>query len=334
MKKISIVVLSVFLLMQGFSQNNDLLQLHENARTFMRQGDYNNSILVLNRCLQIAPENLEVMKDLSLNYFYQKDNNKALDYIKPLLDRDDADDQCFQIAGNIYKALLLPKECEKAYKKGLKKFPSSGPLYSDMGELMYAQKNYDAIRQWEKGIEADPSYSRNYFNAAKFYFLTTDKVWSIIYSEVFINMEPNSNKTPEMKELLLESYKKLFSDVNMEQNSKDKNDFVKAYLQCMNKQSFLASQGINTETLTMIRARFILDWNNNASAKFAHRLFDEHRKLLQEGMFDAYNQWLLGSVQNLAGFQNWISTHSTEYAAFTDFQKSRVFVMPAGQYYR
>jgi len=334
MKKISIVVLSVFLLMQGFSQNNDLLQLHENARTFMRQGDYNNSILVLNRCLQIAPENLEVMKDLSLNYFYQKDNNKALDYIKPLLDRDDADDQCFQIAGNIYKALLLPKECEKAYKKGLKKFPSSGPLYSDMGELMYAQKNYDAIRQWEKGIEADPSYSRNYFNAAKFYFLTTDKVWSIIYSEVFINMEPNSNKTPEMKELLLESYKKLFSDVNMEQNSNDKNDFVKAYLQCMNKQSFLASQGINTETLTMIRARFILDWNNNGSAKFAHRLFDEHRKLLQEGMFDAYNQWLLGSVQNLAGFQNWISTHSTEYAAFTDFQKSRVFVMPAGQYYR
>ena len=102
----------------------------------------------------------------------------------------------------------------------------------------------------------------------------------------------------------------------------------------MNKQSFLASQGINAETLTMIRARFILDWNSNGTARFAHRLFDEHRKLLQEGMFDAYNQWLLGSVQNLAGFQNWISTHSTEYAAFTDFQKSRVFAMPAGQYYR
>lgn len=333
MKPFSIILLACFLWMQAVAQNNDLLQLHENARTFMRQGDYNNAILVLNRCLQQDPQNLEVLKDLSLNYFYQKDNNRALDYIKPVLDRDDADDQCFQIAGNIYKALQMPRDCEKVYKKGLKKFPNSGPLFSDLGELMYAQKNYEAINQWEKGIEADPAYSRNYFNAAKYYFLTTDKVWSIIYSEIFINMEPNGNKTPEMKELLLESYKKLFSDVDLEKNNKDKNGFVKAFLQTMNKQSFLASQGIHTETLTMIRARFILEWYNSGHNKFAHRLFDVHRNMLQDGLFDAYNQWLFASVQNLAGFQNWISVHNNEYDAFSDYQRTRPFVMPPGQYY-
>jgi len=298
----------------------------------MRQGDYANAILVLNRCLQLEPQNIEISKDLALNYFLQKDNVKALDVIKPLLERDDADDQCFQIAGNIYKSMDMPRDCERVYKKGLKKFPSSGPLYNDMGELMLAEKNYESIKQWEKGIELDPSYSRNYYNAAKFYFLTTDKVWSIIYAEIFVNMEPGSNKTPEMKELLLESYKKLFSDVDLEQNNKDKNDFVKAFLQSMNKQSYLASQGINVETLAMIRTRFILDWNYG-NKKFPYQLFDYHRQLLQDGMFDAYNQWLFGSVQNLAGFQNWISTHASEYSAFSSFQKGRVFKMPAGQYY-
>jgi hypothetical protein len=54
---------------------------------------------------------------------------------------------------------------------------------------------------------------------------------------------------------------------------------------------------------------------------------------LQEGLFDAYNQWIFGSVQNLAGFQNWITTHSTEYGAFNSFQKNKPFKIPAGQYY-
>ena len=333
MKKISRFLFILIVSLNSTAQTPDSKQLHENAKAFMRQGDYANAILVLNRGLQLDPQNIEISKDLALNYFFEKDNNKALEVIKPVLERDDADDQSFQIGGSIYKAMDMPKECEKLYKKGLKKFPASGALYNDMGELLLAQSNYESIKQWEKGIEVDPSYSRNYYNAAKFYFLTTDKVWSIVYAEIFINMEPFSNKTPEIKELLLESYKKLFRDVDLESNNKDKNDFVKSYLQSMNKQSSVAAQGINEETLTMIRTRFLLDWNTGNNKKFPYQLFDYHRQLLQEGMFEAYNQWLFGSVQNLAGFQNWIATHNTEYSAFSNFQKSRIFKMPSGQYY-
>ena len=333
MKKISLLLFILSVSLYSTAQAPDAKELHETARTFMRQGDYANAILVLNRCLQSDPQNIEILKDLALNYYFEKDNNKALEVIKPLLEREDVDDQSFQVAGNIYKALDMAKECEKVYKKGLKKFPASGALYNDMGELLLAQGNYESIKQWEKGIEADPAYSRNYYNAAKFYFLTTDNVWSIIYAEIFINIEPSSSKTPEIKELLLESYKKLFRNVDLESSNKDKNEFVRSYLQSMNKQSSVASQGINVETLCMIRTRFILDWNTGNNKKFPYQLFDFHRQLLQEGMFDAYNQWLFGSVENLAGFQNWITTHATEYSSFSNFQKSRVFKIPAGQYY-
>ena len=315
------------------AQTPDAKDLYETAKTFMKQGDFPNATMVLNRALQLDPQNIAISKDLALSYYFQKNNSKALETISPLLERADVDDQCFQVAGNIYKEMGMFKDCEKIYKKGVKKFPESGALYNDWGELLSVQGNHDAIKQWEKGIEQDPSYSKNYYNASKYYFTTTDKVWSILYSEIFINMEPLSNKTPEIKEMLLECYKKLFAEVDLEQNNKDKNNFVKAYLQSMNKQTSQASLGLNAETLTMIRTRFILDWGSNNGSKFPYHLFDYQRQLLQEGMFDAYNQWIFGPAQNLSVFQNWINTHNTEYNAFNSFQKGRVFKMPGAQYY-
>ena len=312
----------------------DINQLHETAKTFMRQGDYPNAILVLNRGIQQDPKNMALAKDLAFSYYYNKDSKKALEIIKPLLDRDEVDDQCYQIAGDIYKDLVMLKECEKLYKKGIKKFPGSGALYSDYGELLWAQKNFEAIKQWEKGIELDPSYPRNYYNAARYYYLTTDRIWSILYGEIFINMEPLGRNTPELKDILLESYKKLFADANLEQNDKGKTDFEKAFLQSMNKQSAVASQGINTETLTMIRTRFILDWANNNQIKFPFKLFDYQQQLMQEGLFDAYDQWIFGSSENLPAFQNWTVTHNEEYNAFTNFQKGRTFKVPGGQHYK
>ena len=311
----------------------DAAQLHETARTFMRQGDYANAILVLNRAIKLQPDNIEIAKDLGLNYYFAKDFAKALDIYKPLVEREDADDQCFQIAGDIYLALDNPKECEKVYKKGLKKFPESGALYNELGELLWAQKDYTAIKQWEKGIEMDPGFSKNYYNACKYYYFTTDKVWSILYGEIFLNIEPSSTASPEVKNILLESYKKLFADTDLEKANTDKNSFVQAFVQIMNKQSMLAVSGINAESLTMIRTRFILDWFTGFDSKFPFKLFELQRQLLQEGMFEAYNHWIFTAAYNLPAYQNWITVNATEYNELSRFQRGRIFKIPAGQYY-
>jgi Tfp pilus assembly protein PilF len=331
MKQI-LVFFSMFLLViSGNAQT--AAELHETARTFMRQGDYANAILVLNRAVKLEPKNIEMAKDLGLNYYFSKDLNKALETYKPILEREDADDQCFQIAGDIYLAMDDTKECEKVYKKGLKKFPESGALYNVYGELLWAQKDYSAIKQWEKGIETNPGFSKNYYNACKYYYFTTDKVWSILYGEIFLNIEPYSTSSAEIKNLLLEGYKKLFADADLEKNGAGQSPFVQAFLQSMNKQSALASAGINAESLTMIRARFILDWYNDAGNKFPYKLFELQRQLLQEGMFDAYNQWIFMAAQNLPAYQNWVTVNAAAYSELNRFQKGRIFKIPAGQYY-
>lgn len=318
------------------AQPDDAKTLHETARTFMRAGDYDNAIIVLTRALQQDTKNLEMQKDLVMSYYLKRDYTKALEGAKVLIDREDADVVTYQIAGNVYKALEQVKDCEKMYKKALKKFPKSGPLYSEYGELLWAVKDFTAIEQWETGIKTDPAYSGNYYNAALFYFYAKDKVWSLLYGEIFVNMESLGERGSAMKQLLLQAYKeKLFADTDLlkgEENNKSL--FAKTFLQGMNKQASLANKGITTETLTMIRTRFILDWYANYAIRYPFRLFDYHRQLLSEGMFDAYNQWLFGTTENLAAYDNWTKTHAEEYNGFNTFQRSRVFRMPQGQYYQ
>ncbi len=132
---------------------------------------------------------------------------------------------------------------------------------------------------------------------------------------------------------MLDGYKKLFAEPDLLKDSKDKNNFEMAFLTTMNKQSNLAIRGLNAESLTMIRTRFILDWNNTYAAKFPFRLFELQENYLAEGLFPAYNQWIFGAAQNLSKYQTWISTHAEEHAAFNKFKEGRIFKIPKDQYY-
>ena len=317
------------------SRAQTVKELQQTARDFFRQGDFNNAILVLNKAHDQEPNNLGVSKDIALAYFQKSDYPRMQSTLKPLLERPDADAEVYQLAGMLNKTTGDLKECEQVYKKGLKNFPDSGPLLNDYGELLWADKEFNsAIKQWERGIEVDQNYTGNYYNAARYYYFSKDKVWSIIYGELFVNMESYSRRTVEIKSLLVESYKKLFTDADIMKNQETKNPFAMAFLTTMNRQAAVARNGITTETLTMIRSRFVLDWFEKEAAKFPFRLFEYQRQLLKEGTFDAYNQWLFGSVQDLPAFETWTKTHSDEYKQFTATQSNRMFKVVKGQYYQ
>src|SRR4030095_13362953 len=184
-----------------------------------------------------------LQKDLVMSYYLKRDYVRALEGVEKLVERDDADIVTYQIAGNVYKALEEVKECEKMYKKALKKFPKSGALLSEYGELLWATKNFSAIDLWEQGIKVNPAYGGNYYNAANYYFYTKDKVWSLIYAEIFVNMESLSERGANLKQLLLQGYKeKLFADADMMTGQeKSKSEFAKAFLNSMGKQAMLTN---------------------------------------------------------------------------------------------
>ena len=317
------------------AQQPSVDQLRSTAISFQRQQDYTNTIMVLAKALELDPNNLTLLKDVAFTFYLGGDLKKASERILPLAERVDSDVQVFQIAGLIFKASEEYKQAEKLYKKGLKKFIASGPLFSEYGELLWTmEKPADAIAQWESGINLDPSYSMNYYHASKFYFAAADMARSLVYGEVFVNLESYSVRTAEIKVQLLESYKRVFATGEPKQHYiKPTTPFETLFLSVMKKQSNVTVRGITPETLLSIRTRFVLDWFNEAKGKFPFQLFDHMQFLLREGMFESYNQWLFGPVTDVSAFQLWTQTHGEEYASFTLYQRNKLFRMPARQHY-
>ena len=315
-------------------QNADTLQ--QKGREYMRKADWGNAIVVFNRALQLKPGDVDLQNDLGYTYFLQRDFTHALQTVKPLIDGEDGDVRSFQIAGTTYRAMEDVKESGKVYQKALKKFPYSGVLYSEYGELLWDKKDYTAIKQWEAGIAEDPNFAGNYYNAARYYYFTTDKIWSLIYGEIFVNLESYTIRTAEVKNILYDSYKKLFANADLMKiyDAKKNNAFEKAFLSTMNAQSALLATGINPEKLIEVRKAFLKTWFEAYASQFPLRLFDYQKQLVSLKMFDAYNQWIFGSAIKPEDYQTWMQHNKESYDSFSNFQRGRVFKLPKAQYYQ
>jgi tetratricopeptide (TPR) repeat protein len=332
--------ISAFLLTAGLvccqmASAQDASQLHETGVRYLQQSDYGNAIIVLKKAMELAPTDKEIVNDLGLAYFMAGQYKSGYDLLAPFAETKYCDDRTYVIAALCQRGGKNIKEAETVYQIGLQNFPKSGALYCDYGEFLQITRGGtdECIKLWEKGILSDPAYPGNYYNASRYYGQLDNNLWSVIYGEVFVNMESYSNRTVEIKNQLYESYKRLFA-YELENISKLKGGFEKAVATTLKKQESLAINGINPETLTAIRTRFVLDWFGKNDKQFPFRLYEHQQQLLEEGIFDAYNQWLFGSVANLNAFQNWTKTHPDEYVSFNQFQRNHMFKMPDGQYYR
>src|SRR4051794_17037622 len=319
----------------GFAQDSDVTTMHETARSLMRQGDFENALQVLNKALQQQPNDIDLLKDQAFVLYLKRDFAGSIDSCKKILARPDVDVQTYQILGLSYKAIAEYKESDKMYKEALKKFPKSAVLYSEYGELLSDNNNADAaIKQWEKGIEADPNYSSDYYFASKYYAEKGNVLWGLLYAEIFVNIESLSKRTTEIKDILYGGYKKLFNAPQSLSKAKQTGSpFEKAVATNFLKLSNLMDSVVTPESLTQLRTRFILAWFTGPSRQYPFRLFEQQRAMLQEGYFDAYNQWLAGASADTQKYQQWTLNHPDEVKAFQQYQHNVLFKIPADQYY-
>lgn len=308
---------------------------YETGKAFLRKGDIDNAILLLNRASQEEPANIAVQKDLAYAYYLRKDFRNAIETGKKLVERPDADADCYQMLGLAYKGIASYSDCEKLYKKGLERFPKSGVLYSEMGDLLAIQhKLNDAIKYWEKGIETDPNNGNNYLNAAHYYDQKGDALWAVLYGEIFINIESLTERTTSMKMLLVDDYKQLFSSPTVLSNYvKQGSPFTKAVASTLATYANITSDGITPDALNKVRTKFIQDWFAQYAQQYPFRLFDHHQQLVQQGMFEAYNQWIFNGATNQEAYSTWVAAHTESNNNFIRLQRNRVFKIPAGQYY-
>ncbi|MFY7899807.1 MAG: tetratricopeptide repeat protein [Chitinophagaceae bacterium] len=312
---------------------------YQQAKKLMQQGDFDKAAVAFTSAIKQLPNNNDIAKDYVYLLCLQKDYVQAIAIGKRIVEQPDADEQAYQVLGIAYKGKGEYANAEDLYLKALKKFTNSGLLYNEYGELMALWNNLpNAIVKWEAGIEADPNYSSNYYNAAMYYNRFDLKpLWQILYAEIFINLESYSQRTSEMKAVLLDAYKKLFTNNLLEKSiGMPKNTaFEKACYSTMAKHSNVVSNNVSVDAIIALKTRFLLDWFfSKQNEVFAYRMFEQQQYLIREGMFVAYNQWMLGAANSPAAYQVWLNTHEQEATAFKQFQQGRVLKLLKGQYYQ
>lgn len=324
-----------FLLLLSISVNAQTTsELQGNARALLQKGDFDNAIVTLERARKQEPNNIELMRDLSYVSYLKRDFGKAIETGKELTDHPNADAQAFQLLGLSYKATANYKECGKLYRTGLRKFPTSGVLYNEYGELFAMENELDeAITQWEKGIETDPLYSGNYYNASLFHAKNSNWIRAALYGEMFLNLESYTARTQDVKTQLFTAWRNLLTPSTMQQlkEKRSTSAFEKAVLDQLAKTIAGTKGSGSIDDLIALRTKFIEDWTKDNAKAYPFQLFNHHEYLIKQNIFGAYNYWLF-SVSAEA-YQSWQKQHEKEAADFTAFQQSRVFKLPGGQYY-
>jgi tetratricopeptide (TPR) repeat protein len=186
--------------------------LIERAVRLMDSGSIDASRSLLTEARSIDPTNPFARYEYGYTYILQNDYAKALEYIRPLIDEPEATDRFFQETGNLLDMTGDSTGALKIYRKGLERFPTSGKLYLEIGNMALVRRNYDsAIANYETGITVDPNYPSNYYRAAQLFAGSQEPIWGAIYGEAFMNLEPATDRTRAMSQMLYELYRDAIS---------------------------------------------------------------------------------------------------------------------------
>ena len=306
------------------------------AIQLMDNGKIDESIKLLKEAQKLDPDNIIYPYELAYAHYLKEDYKEVIKISEKIVNRKDVTERVFQLLGNSYDMIGKSDKAFEVYDAGLKKFPKSGMMYLEKGNVHWEKKEYDkALSYYEKGIEVDPKFSSNYYRAAKIYCNSTEEVWGMIYGEIFMNLERNSGRTAEISKLLYDTYKseiKFTSDtsfsVSFSQNiSISANDMKKStgkmklpfgigVYEPTLMFSILGEKTININTLSNIRSTFIDNYFKNGHEKtYPNVLFSYQKKVKDAGHIDAYNHWILMKGDE-NGFGEWHSENEEKWDNF------------------
>lgn len=315
-------------------------QVYLQGREYLSKGAVRQAVVTYKQALDLAPDVPVVRRDLGQAYYLSGNYKEALATLEPLIDQGQADESAYQIAGASLAAAEEYKKAKVMLRKGLDRSAKKGLLYHELGAVYEKESDREnALKTWLEGIEKDPAYHVNYYEATRMYMYTTEMVWPILYGEVFLNMERQTPRANEVRKMLVAAYKRFFFMSGDKKEPVKKKapgsaaSFEEAVSEVLNKQFPAISDGITTENLTMVRARFIMDWNELYAARFPYAVFAYQDDLLRDGHFDAYNQYLYGRADNAQQLASWNQFHPQAMGNFESWAQGHAIKNYSGGFY-
>jgi len=336
---------------QDENDTNNAIELLKEAIQLMDSGSIDQSIEILEKGKKLHPERIDFPYEIAYANYKKKEYKKAIKILEKLTDHKDVSDNIYQLLGNSYDYIQKPEKALETYQKGMKKFPKSGKFYLESGIIEFHRKNYnEAIVFWEQGIKVAPNYSSNYFQLSKLFSLTDEKLWTLLYGEIFINLEPGSKRTSEISKLLYDTYKESYEVItdstgqfNITKKGfniviNDKTDikklkkgllpFAGTYAAAYSFAGINFHSGIDIKAIFNARKNFLDFWfeQKKFHKQYPNKMLSFQKKIEKEEIFEAYSYWLV-SEGNPEEFEKWYKKNPEKFENFATWFKSTTIVI-------
>lgn len=307
--------------------------LYRQASDALAQRDYSKAVNLFSQAVRIQPGNVVLRRDLAYAYYMNGQFSEGLKVVDQVIREGAADAETYQIASALEKGNGNDRKSTRYITDGLKKHPASGLLYHTRGvQQIGNQQGKAALGSFLEGIEKDPQFAGNYLQASRLLMAQSDYIWASIYAETAVLLDPENPRNTEAKRLVLESIRGMYAsqgadglpDFKNTRSSSKITSFDKAVEHIWLQQFLVLNDNQDIENLIMFRTRFLLDWMTKYPIE-EHSLFSFHDRLLTQGHFDAYNQFLIGAVDDAQSFSNWVMAHQDNYTVFLEYLKSNPY---------
>lgn len=306
-------------------------------------GNYARALEIYRQLDEKYPHNYLVQYEYMYLRYLMEDYKTVAKVAKDLVESPDADAQAFQLYGNALDILGKPGKARKVYRKGLERFPSSGLLWLELGNLNFLGGKYvDALNDYNSGIEVSPGFASNYYRGAQLYFSSTVPVWGLAYAETAILLAPTD--TGRHRELALAMAECFRKNITVKLTPEGENisitlatlhqitktagndsiylSFPSVYEACVARgvTEMAASGEVFVGTipqLAKLRRAAVEAYFTNGRNLFGNSMYllEYQKRVIDAGHWDAYNYFLF-SVADQADTAAWLADNEEKFRDF------------------
>ncbi len=333
MKKF-ITFLIIIISYTSYSQSDKekALQYGREGIKLVDNGKINEGIKLFEKASGLDPENIIYPYEIAYANYMLKNYDESISICEKLKSRADAIDEIYRLLGNSYDVTGNQTKALEIYKEGISKFPGSGKLYHETGVCYSGMKEYEnAINSFQKGIEAEPNYSSNYYDLSKLYYFSEEELWALLYAETFINLERNSKRTAEISKLLYDTYKKgiIIKGEKEAYISFSKSPDLTADKLLLFETNYEAGfslamitaddKSLSLKSISEMRQAFFKIWfEKGFNEKYRIGLIDYIRDIYDKGYGDAYDYYIMGYGDE-DFVTEWASNNKDQYRKFEKY---------------
>lgn len=206
MKKVFFLLVLVCSTGSLFAQNKESDSLVSSSIMEMEEGNFEKSKTLLEDVIKKDPYHYGANYELAYLYAITRQYDKGIELLNKIEKSEEVSDRYYQLLGSLYDYKGMKSLAIVKFEEGIKKFPNSGRLYVELG-MMYHGANdvMTALENYEKGILADPMFPSNYYYAGLILLGSSEPVWGLMYGEIFMNLEPYTDRSKTMSNYLYET---------------------------------------------------------------------------------------------------------------------------------